>query len=268
MKRMIPLLLIAIMICSMTACSNRVVVPDEGRQNNPSSGTTITPSKDYGDEDVPNNEIVVPDPPEAKKYLSGLWRNYDCTQTSVDVEGLQAIYSISAKQDNRLVDCAGTYTLILEYDDAESKWNEVDSGWLDKEYTFDTDGFKENDTWIVRPSATFGGTGCDGVYLCFSNVTSTGCTISWESMDDDLTINGEHTGEAYCSFTMGGLNGDDDYPCWVLDDLKIEFNWNYYGGKYKTDTYYVQIQCDAINAPLGEPFVNTTGDAVVKRVNN
>ena len=263
MKRMILLLLTAIMICSMTACGSRVVVPDEGKQNNLSSSTTNAPTKDYSDEDVPNNEIVVPDPPKAKEYLSGLWRDYDCTQTSVDVEGLQAVYSISAEQDNRLVDCAGTYTLILEYNDAEGEWNKVDSGWFDREYTFDTDGFKENNMWFVRPKP-----GSDGLYLYFGDVTSTGCTISWESMDDDLTINGEHTGEAYCSFTMGGLNGNDDYPCWVLDGLEIEFNWNYYGGKYQTCTYYVQIQFDKINAPLDDPFGNTSGDAAVSRVNN
>ncbi len=92
--------------------------------------------------------------------------------------------------------------------------------------------------------------------------------MSWESMDDDLTINGEHTGEAHFTFKMGGLNGDDDYHCWVLNGLEMEFNWNYYGGKYQTCTYYVQIQCDKINAPLDDPFSNTNGNAGVSKVNN
>lgn len=264
MKRIGILIFSLIMVFSMASCGNRVVVPNiEDEQQKISSTTANNPSKDYSDEEVPNNEIVVPDPPKAKEYLSGLWRDYDCTQTSVDVNGLQAIYSISVEQDSRFVDCTGTYSLILEYDDATGKWNELDDGWIDREYTFDMEGFKENSVWFVRPKP-----GSDGLYLYFGEVTATGCDIGWESMDDDLTINGEHYGEAHCTFKMGWLNGNDAYPCWALNGLEIEFNWNYFGGKYQTCTYYVQVQRDKINAPLDDPFGNTSGDAVVLRVND
>lgn len=287
MKRLVCLLLTFIMILGMTACGNQKAVrddhgeqddlpsetadavsekdlleQDQAEENAQSSATANIQQKDYTDEEAPNNEIVVPDPPKSKEYLTGLWSDYDCTETSVDLQGLQAVYSIRAEQDNRLVDCTGTYTLILEYDGAEGEWNKLDGGWLDREYTFDTDGFNENYMWFVCPKP-----GSDGMYLYFGDVTLSGCTISWESMDDDLTINGEYTGEAYCTFEMGGLNGDDDYPCWALNGLEMEYNWNYYGGKYQICTYYVQIQCDKINVPLDDPFGNTTGDAAVSRVN-
>lgn len=265
MKRVGILIFAWLMIFCMAACGSRTGETDR-QENKLSSLLEEILSKDYennnGKEEMPDNGITVPQPPEAESYLTDLWRNYDCTQTSVDVSGLRATYAISASQNNRLIDCEGSYYLILEYDAATGKWQRIDNDWLDREYTFDTDGFAKNSVWFVRPKP-----GCDGLYLYFDNVTEKGCNIRWESLDEDLTVNGEHTGETYCSFRVGSINDNNNYPCWVLDGLEIEFLWNYYGGKYQSCIYYVQIQCDKIAVPLEDPFSNTTGNASVGRVN-
>lgn len=249
MKQKTVFMLAAATLLLLTAC---------GKKPAPS---TIPGDNPPMAEDIVNQEITIPEPPEAGDYLSGLRHDYEFAETSVEVNGAQAVYTIQMQQDNRLVDCEGVYTMTLEYDVSSGKWNRVDDEWTEKNYTFDQEGFEKYNTWVVYPQKGVSA----NVYLYFSEVTEDACHIAWESMDDDITVNGTYSGEGDFTFRTGGLNDNDDYPCWVADGLEIAYENYYSGSNHKTEVYYVQIRDDSVYAPRTDPFSNTTGNGVVKR---
>lgn len=269
MKQKTAFILCVAMVLSLTACGKKPS-PSTLPGDNPPMAEDILDQEISLEEDLLNQEraeanrldqTAIPDPPEAADYLSGLRSKYEFTETSVEVNGAQAVYTIHVQQDNRLVDCAGIYTMTLEYDVSSGKWNRVDDGWAEKNYTLDTEAFETYHTWVVYPHEGLSA----NVYLYFSEVTEDGCHIAWESMDDDITVNGSYSGEGDFTFQTGGLGGSDGTLCWVADGLEIEYEWYYSGSNHKTEVYYVQIRDDKVYAPRTDPFSNTSGNGVVKR---
>lgn len=271
MKKVFALLLAVTLLVTLTACGGKkTTTPSTLPGDNPPMAEDILDQELTLEEDLLNQEraeanradqAAIPDPPEAGDYLSGLRHDYEFVETSVEVNGAQAVYTIHVQQDNRLVDCAGIYTMTLEYDVSSGKWNRVDDGWAEKNYTLDTQAFEKYHTWVVYPHEGLSA----NVYLHFSQVTEDGCHIAWESMDDDITVNGSYSGEGDFTFQTGGLNDNDDYPCWVADGLEIEYEWYYSGSNHKTEVYYVQIRDNSVYAPRTDPFSNTSGNGFVQR---
>ena len=112
MKKLIGLLLTGVLVFSLAACGKKTTAPSTLPGDNPPMAEDILDQEISLEEDLLNqeraqenmpNQEVIPDPPEAGDYLSGLRSNYEFVETSVEVNGAQAVYTIHVQQDNRLV---------------------------------------------------------------------------------------------------------------------------------------------------------------------
>lgn len=248
MRRIILYFLALVMICGLAGCGKK-------DSTSPNVGNTSP------NEDMPNNEIVVPEPPEAKSYLPGLFpcKNYS---ESVEVSGLQANYSLHLEYDGKMFTSVGDYSLTLEYDDATQDWTKLDSGWIDRTYELNKSGFEEYDRWFIRPNSA-----SKGIIITFEDVTEDGCTISWESSDEDLTLNDQSSGSVKCTFDKGALENTET-ACWVVEGADLVFNEEYYAGKYRTWDFTIQVLEDKVFVTTDGPFTNNQGLAYVNWVND
>lgn len=228
MKQIFCLLLLLTLLLSLGACGNDAVA---------SSITTEATTQ------VPTTQIPVPEPPSAQDYLTELWDTYTCTQTDVTVSGLQAEYTVETSLAAQIVDCTGTYKLILEYDPTAQTWNTVESKWVQKSHLFDLDFLLENNVWVVTPDAE-----SQSITLTLDQIVTGRCRIRW---DGAPAVNGSAAGEAYCTYKLGHLGSNTGTPCWLVQGLEITCG---------EETCYLQIRPDSIclvREPFGEEAVGT-----------
>jgi hypothetical protein len=144
----------------------------------------------------------IPDPPkdfefQLSKYYTSLALNHYWEVQDVTVDGDRALYTIRLKEKEddddwlySLTDGEGIMPLV--WNPEKEDWESDGFEWTKQDYTIQYDLMEI--TWgTFMPNE-------DRIAVTLSNVTSEGCTATWETSDDSTLINGSMSGTAECVF--------------------------------------------------------------------